>query len=150
MAGEHIALLRLLRLKNALRSTILSKEWINLRIFHADSALLMNQDFWKLLFVMGRALYAPMRLLRLADHKTSAMDKLYFYVLQTDRMLPKYLQDAEDRTTVFLMKQTMSAMIAPSTAGLTSGSGDEDDDDVIDDDDLFGDNDLAVSSDDDE
>ena len=150
MAGEHIALLRLLRLKNALRSTILSKEWINLRIFHADCALLMNQDFWKLLFVMGRALYAPMGLLRLADQKTPAMDKLYFYVLQTDRMLPKYLQDAEDRTTVFLTKQTMSAMIAPSTAGMTSGSGDEDDDDVIDDDDLFGDNDSAVSSDDDE
>ena len=149
MAGEHIALLRLLRLRNALGSTILSKEWKDLRIFNADCALLMNQDFWKLLFVMGRALYAPMRLLRLADQKTPAMDKLYFYVLQTDRMLPKYLQDAEDHTRVFLTKETMSTMIANSTAGLTSGSGDEDDDD-IDDDDLFGDNDEAVSSDDDE
>ena len=149
MAGEHIALLRLLRLRNALGSTILSKEWKDLRIFNADCAILMNQDFWKLLFVMGRALYAPMRLLRLADQKTPAMDKLYFYVLQTDRMLPKYLQDAEDHTRVFLTKETMSAMIANSTAGLTSGSGDEDDDD-IDDDDLFGDDDEAVSSDDDE
>ena len=64
-------------------------------------------------------------------------------------MLPKYLQDAEDHTRVFLTKETMSAMIANSTAGLTSGSGDEDDDD-IDDDDLFGDDDEAVSSDDDE
>lgn len=127
----------------------MSKEWKDLRIFNADCAILMNQDFWKLLFVMGRALYAPMRLLRLADQKTPAMDKLYFYVLQTDRMLPKYLQDAEDHTRVFLTKETMSAMIANSTAGLTSGSGDEDDDD-IDDDDLFGDDDEAVSSDDDE
>lgn len=84
MAGEHIGLLRLLRLKNALRSTIMSKEWMDLRIFHGDAAILMNPDFWKLLFVMCRALYAPMRLLRLADQKTPAMDKLYYYVLQTD------------------------------------------------------------------
>jgi len=34
MAGEHIALLRLMRLKNALRATITSKEFIELRVFH--------------------------------------------------------------------------------------------------------------------
>ena len=67
--------LRLLWLKNALRST---KEWIDLRIFHADSAILMNLEFWKLLFVMGRALYAPMQLLCLEDQKTPGMDKLYY------------------------------------------------------------------------
>ncbi len=87
MAGEHIRLLRLLRLKNALRGTILSKEWIDLRIFHADCVILMHPEFWKLLFVMGRALYTPMRLLCLADQKTPAMDKLYYYVLQTDQII---------------------------------------------------------------
>ncbi len=45
MAGEHIALLRLLRLKDALRSTIMSKEFIDLRIFHADCNVLMNLIF---------------------------------------------------------------------------------------------------------
>jgi hypothetical protein len=45
MAGEHIGLLRLLRLKNALRSTIMSKEWIDLRIFNSDCAILMNAEF---------------------------------------------------------------------------------------------------------
>jgi hypothetical protein len=84
MAGEHIVLLRLLRLKNALRSTIMSREWIDLRILNTDCAILMNPEFWKLLFVMCRALYASMRVLRLADQKTPAMDKLYYYVLQTD------------------------------------------------------------------
>jgi len=45
MAGKHSALLRLLRLKNTSRSTIMSKEFIDLRIFHADCAIIMNPDF---------------------------------------------------------------------------------------------------------
>jgi hypothetical protein len=101
MAGKHIALLHMLRLKNALRSTIMLKEFMDLQIFHADCAILMNEDFLKLLFVMCRVLYAPMLVLCLADQKTPAMDKLYYYVLQTDRMLPKYLQDAEEHATSF-------------------------------------------------
>ena len=46
------------------------------------------------LFTMCCALCAPMRILRLADKKLTAMDKLYFYVLQAKRMLPKYLAEA--------------------------------------------------------
>jgi hypothetical protein len=133
MAGEHIALLRLLRLKNALRSTITSMEWINLNMFHSDCAILMNPDFWKLLFVMCRALYAPMRVLRLADQKTPAMDKLYYYVLQTDRMLPIYLQEAEDLCKQFLTNETLSAMDRPSTAGLSLLAGTPDDSEEADD-----------------
>ena len=118
----------------------------------------MNPEFWKLLFVMGRALYAPMRLLRLADQKTPAMDKLYYYVLQTDQMLPKYLQDAEECARVFMTKETMTmtAMVAPSTAGLMVphndlGSGEEEDDDnLMEVNGLFDDTEELVSSDDDE
>jgi len=87
MAGKHIAILQLLRLKNALTATILSKEFIDLRVFNSVCQVLMSPDFWKWAFVMCRALYAPMQVLRLADQKSPAMDKLYYYVLQTDRML---------------------------------------------------------------
>ncbi len=97
MAGEHIALLRLLRLKNALRPTITSKEFIELRVFHSITGVLMNPDFWRYLFVMCRALYAPMRVLWLADQKMPAMDKFYYYVIQTDQMLLKYIADAAER-----------------------------------------------------
>jgi hypothetical protein len=45
MAGKHITLLCLLRLKNKLRSTIMSKEFIDLRIFHANCAIIMNPNF---------------------------------------------------------------------------------------------------------
>jgi len=96
MAGEHIALLRLLRPKDALKSTVTSSEFLELKDFKAAAAVIGNDNFWKYLFLMCRALYAPMRVLCLADLKTPAMDKLYFYVLQADRMLLQYLKEAEE------------------------------------------------------
>ena len=38
-----------------------------------------------------------MRLLRLADQKVPAMDKLYFFVLQSERMIEKWIEDAEGK-----------------------------------------------------
>jgi hypothetical protein len=79
MAGEQISLLRLLRLKlkDALKSMVTSAEFLELNDFKATAAVIGNDNFWKYLFVMCRALYAPMCVLRLADQKTPAMDKLY-------------------------------------------------------------------------
>ena len=68
--------------------------------------VLLREDFWKYLFVMCHALYAPMRLLHLANQKVAAIDKLYYYVLQTDRMLPFWLNDAEQHA-VYLMTDEM-------------------------------------------
>ncbi len=96
MAGEHIALCRILRLKGALRSLIASQEFQDMNEFEEEVQVLQSEDFWKFLFTMGRSLYAPMRLLRLADQKIPAMDKLHFYVCQTDSYLSKYLIEAVD------------------------------------------------------
>jgi hypothetical protein len=85
---------RLLRLKNALRATINSPEFIALRAFKEEISILQSKDFWNYLFSMCRALYAPMRLLRLADQKVAAMDKLHFYVCQTDANMSRYLAKA--------------------------------------------------------
>ncbi len=71
------------------------------------------------------------------------MDKLYFYVLQTDWMLPTFLQGAEECATLFLTNETMTAMDRPSTAGLMVACNDsrsreeEDDDNLMDRNDLF-------------
>ena len=146
MAGKHIAILRLLRLKNALLSTINSKEFIELRAFQSVCQVLMNPDFWKWTFVMCRALYAPMRVLRLADQQTPAMDKLHYYVLQTDRMLAMYVADAEERGEGLLTSATIRAMDCSRSAHLSDDSmsdfedfeeneGDDGDDDNSDDDD---------------
>ena len=43
---------------------------------------------------MCQDMYAPMQLLRLVDHKTPDMDKLFHFVLQKYRMLPKWIKYA--------------------------------------------------------
>ena len=102
MGGELISLLRLLRLKDALRSTINSKEFLYLKIFKLECCVLNNDKFWMYLFFICRVLYVPMRVLCLADQQTALMDKLYFYVLQTDRILLKLLPDCEKKSTELL------------------------------------------------
>ena len=130
MAGEHIALLRLLRLHNALKATMTSKEFIDLKAFKDASEIVMMDDFWSYVFVLCRTLYAPMRVLCLADQKTPAMDKLYFYTLQTDIILPKYLDELEKQSNYFLTTTTARVMGNIQSAGNSSGSdNDEDDDD---------------------
>ena len=72
-------------------------------------------------------------MLRLADHKTPVMDKLYYYVLQTDQMLPKYLDDAEERATMFVTDSTISVMDHVSTAGLNVACSEDTGEDKEDD-----------------
>ena len=50
------------------------------------------------------------------------MDKLYYYVLQTDRMLAMYCKDADDRGVALLTAPTIRAMDCSTSAG----SSDED------------------------
>ena len=65
---------------------------------------------------MCRALYAPMHVLRLADQKTPAMDKLYYYVLQADRMLLQYLKEAEEHVSSGALSDvTLDAMTSVSS-----------------------------------
>jgi len=78
MGGELISLLRLLRLKDALRSTINSKEFLDQKNFKLECCVLNNDKFWMYLFLMCRVLYAPMRVLRLADQQTASMSNTIF------------------------------------------------------------------------
>jgi hypothetical protein len=70
---------------------------MDLNNFKPETFVLNSDNFWLYLFVMCRALYSPMRGLRLADQQVPGMEKLYYYVLQTDRMLLRWLPDAEMR-----------------------------------------------------
>ena len=86
---------------------------------------------------MCRALYAPMRVLRLADQKSPAMDKLYFYVLHTDAMPYKYLGDLDNHTNRFLSTATIASMSSVQLAGDSDSedneNSDNEDDEVEDD-----------------
>ncbi len=129
-------------------ATISSKEFINLCVFNSVCQVLMNPDFWKWAFVMCHAFYAPMQVLRLADQKSPAMDKLNYYVLQTDRMLAMYCKDAEERGDALLTPMTIEAMDCSTSAGLSDDLGSEPDKDGESvDDDKDSDNSISVQLD---
>jgi hypothetical protein len=135
MGGELISLLRLLRLKDALRSTINSKEFLDLNNFKEECCVLNNDNFWMYLFLMCRVLYAPMRVLRLADQQTASMDKLYFYVLQTDRMLIKWLPDCEKKSTELLRDTSLGQVMTHCDADIDWGSSNTKEEEIVEDDD---------------
>ncbi len=110
MAGEQIALTCLLRPRDALKSTINSKEFMDLNNFKSEVFVLNSDNFWLYLFVMCRALYAPMCVLRLADQQVPGIEKLYYYVLQTDRMLLRWLPEAEMRAAALRRNGTYNAI----------------------------------------
>lgn len=117
-----------------------SAEFLALNDFKVTAAVIGNDNFWKYLFLMCRALYAPMRVLRLADQKTPAMDKLYYYVLQADRMLLQYLKEAEEHVSSGALSDvTLDAMTSASSISeeesdmMEVNSGDDDSDASSDD-----------------
>jgi hypothetical protein len=126
MGGEHIALLQLLRLHNLLKSTVMSREFMDLKVFKGASDIIMSDEFWKYIFLMCCALYAPMCVLCLADQNKPAMDKLYSYKLQTDCMLPKWLGEVE-KSTSFLTPNMIATMGQVQSAGVSDSESEDDD-----------------------
>ena len=74
---------------------------------------------------MCRSMYPFMRVLRLADRKIPGMDKLLFYTLQADRVVPKYLKAAEAFGKTFLTNEVVEVL--ESTTDLASVSFEESD-----------------------
>ncbi len=54
---------------------------------YSRSKLIQSDRMWNDVTVLVRSLYPALLLLRLADLKTPAMDKLYFYVRQMDQVM---------------------------------------------------------------
>ena len=107
MTGEHIALCRILRLQGALRATVNRGEFVAL---HDFKNIIQSDDFWKYLFTMCHALYSSMHVLHLADQQNPAMDKLHFYVFQTDTNLLKYLRQASTDAQLCTNTRILSLM----------------------------------------
>ena len=87
MAGEVLQFLRLFCLKEAFQSTTRDRIFVEYKRFGFVTTILNNEEFWNCLFAIIQACYPVFRILRLADMKIGGMDKLYYYVCQTDRLL---------------------------------------------------------------
>eukprot|EP00804_Cyclotella_cryptica_P020491 CCRYP_019802-RA/>CCRYP_019802-RA protein AED:0.36 eAED:0.32 QI:0/0/0/1/0/0/2/0/220 len=125
MAGQLIAMLRLLHLKEALQATVTSPEFIALGAFLDVARVVMTDEFWALQFLMYRATCPQMRILRLADQKVSATDKLAYFIYQADRLTPKFLIEAEQH--ILLLSEGIMEII-DCTDDIASEEFDERDD----------------------
>ncbi len=137
MGGVHIAICWLLRLKNAPWATINSPKFITLRQFKEEVSILQSENFWNYVFSMCRALYAPMRVLRLADQKVAAMDKLHFYVCQTDANMSYYLTKAvtdSGRCTLDETLRVMYACLQDDDVDAVDSNNEDDEESVVEDD----------------
>ncbi len=119
---------------------------MDLKVFKGASEIIMSDEFWKYLFLMCHALYAPMCVLCLADQKNPAMDKLYYYVLQTDCMLPKWLGEVE-KSTNFLTPNMIAAMGRVQSVGVSDSESVDDAADNNNDEHSLGEEDDEVDSD---
>ena len=129
MASEEIGVLRLNVLVPPLKSTVASKPFQDLKAFGKLANLIMQPSLPKYLFASSRAVYAPMRILRLADQKVAAMDKLEFYVRQTDVMLPRYLGEVEATAEELLTEETQLMLNATNDLASEKSDGEESDSD---------------------
>ena len=93
MAGYWIAWTRVLRLKSTFEALIVDPAYLDLpkkqRPPDQLVEILKMNDFWGFTYKFMRAMYGPLRLLRLADMKTACMDKLRYFVLRTQEVLIK-------------------------------------------------------------
>ena len=130
MAGYFIAMHRMLRLKDPLLATINSVQFKGIiskkKTMNAVSETLLDPEFWKSLRIALRALFPPLRVLRLADKCTAGMDKLYYYVRKTDEALQKSADDL-DLMTYFTGRETDEEEDDDSHG---DGGSDESDDEV--------------------
>lgn len=90
-AGFFYGLHRALRLKAALLATVHSAQWRELRnvkaIVHRAAEDIKADIFWKRVFVLLRAKFPLLKLLRLADSNEASMDKLYFLLNKTQQQV---------------------------------------------------------------
>eukprot|EP00804_Cyclotella_cryptica_P010586 CCRYP_015163-RA/>CCRYP_015163-RA protein AED:0.38 eAED:0.35 QI:0/0/0/1/1/1/2/0/233 len=137
MAGQLIAMLRVLRLKAALQATVASPEFIALEAFLDVARVVMIDESWALLFLLCHTTYPQMRILRLADQKVPAMDKLAYFIYQADRLTPKFLIEAEQH--IPLLSEGIMEII-DCTDDIASEKFDKRDDELegLNDDDILG------------
>ncbi|EJK71400.1 hypothetical protein THAOC_07167, partial [Thalassiosira oceanica] len=92
-AGYFYSMHRALRLKHALEATVHSAQWRALKgvqpVVHRAAEDVKAPLFWKRVFVLLKAVFPLLKLLRLTDSNKPAMDKLYF-------LLHKARGDGED------------------------------------------------------
>ena len=96
MGGYIIAFLRLMASKAVFDSTMAAPEYSKLKINNNLTELLKHHTFWALILCVVKANFGPLWLLRLADSKAACMDKVVFYVHQTDALVEEHMESMNE------------------------------------------------------
>jgi hypothetical protein len=90
MALWFYAMMRVLRLKQALMATIHQQRFTDLTLNETVAMAVQdieNPDFWKCLYIKLRAVFPALRLLCYCDKSKPAMDKIYYLSYRTTQAL---------------------------------------------------------------
>ena len=90
MAGYFIAFFRMIRVKDALVSTVASPEWKDYRpssskqrsMLETVEHFIHNNRMWEGLVILCETIFPCVRVLCLADRNEPAFDRLYYFVLR--------------------------------------------------------------------
>jgi hypothetical protein len=96
-AGTHMALwfyamMQALRLKQLLSATIHQQKFVDLTLNNSVKAAvrdIKDEKFWKCIYMLLRAVFPALRLLRYCDKNKPAMDKIFFLSHRTTKSLKK-------------------------------------------------------------
>ena len=129
MALWFYAMMRLLRLKQPLLATIHQQKFVDLKLNETVAMAVQdieNVDFWKCLYVILRAVFPALRLLRYCDKSKPAMDKIYFLSHRTTQALEQSESVLNDRD---LFGQITRDRNLAQAIAIIGGEDDEGDDD---------------------
>lgn len=99
MAGHVYAMHRNLRCKRALLMTVNSQPWEEHKKGAKEKKAeedISSPETWRGWFHFLRATFPAVRVLRLADANTPAMDKIYYFVHKTSQAMEKSAPDLDD------------------------------------------------------
>jgi hypothetical protein len=129
MGGHVISMMRSLRLKDALMSTVGTAEFLQgkIRIDRKHLSLVKSHEYWDIMRILVRAVFPMLLVLRLADRKSPVMDKLYFYVRRMDNTMEKSKRLLDGISSVTSHRNEFSSMLR-SVASMGDDDSDDDDD----------------------
>ena len=128
--------MRALRLRQPLTATIHQQTFVDLTLNDSAKAAvrdIKDDKLWKCIYILLRAVFPALRLLRYCDKNEPAMDKIFFLSRRTTVALDKSMEFLNDKTLFGALKSddnlTREGNIVLGGAG--DAENDSDDDNVI-------------------
>ncbi len=109
MALWFYAMICLIRLQQSLKTTIHQQKILDLALTNSVKGAvhdIKEDNFWKCMYILLRAVFPALRALRYCDSNTPCMDKLYYLSHRTTVAIEKSQDDLNDESLFGSLKLT--------------------------------------------